>query len=748
MKRSGKREKPRQQGNAYHHRFTPETVTPPVITPGETANSDAPVNDGVKDVPAPNPKKTKAATPDQRNNQNKPQGVNTVKPRAYPASAKPSKRNKQKQKHPSAPKDAQSNKKPAAAPAANQNQPEKPQLRADNTKTPKLKNKPGKLRFAGDNPVEQSGTPAKAKKKKPSGSKPASPGTKPVKDKKPPLTPAPSAKKPAKSKKLRFSDDEKAELKKEKKLTVLKAKAEKYNVKLDKAYEKLPTAVRSKKILVFDKKTGKAKKRLQFEREILPPDGRKPASSIGGIKDGADNITRMGAGKLHHKISEVEHENVGVEAAHSIEQAAEGAYRGGKRVTRAAFRYARNRPYRTVAKLEKKAVKANAKYSKFSSRAAIKDKPKLKSNVFSRYIQKRKIKKQYAKAAREAKRAGKTAKKTGEMALKAVKVIASAISKHPVAATIIIIAVLLVFFIASLLSALGGLGGSSFPAFIASTYLAEDADVNQAAVAYSEWETDLRLEILNAQTNNPGYDEYRFNTGSIGHNPYDLLAFLTAVYGDFVYADIEAVLRQIFDEQYQLAFTPSVEVRYTLDAENNPVAYDWNVLTVTLTSRPFSDVVFPRLAGEQVNHYGMLLMSGGNRQYTSSPFDFNWLPNVTSHFGYRVHPITGARDYHMGIDIAVPIGTDILAAQDGTVTFAGVSGGYGYVVVIEDGNGLVTKYAHCSSILVSVGTEVKAGDVIAKSGDSGDSTGPHLHFEVIRNGEYLNPLFFTMTSTR
>ena len=118
---------------------------------------------------------------------------------------------------------------------------------------------------------------------------------------------------------------------------------------------------------------------------------------------------------------------------------------------------------------------------------------------------------------------------------------------------------------------------------------------------------------------------------------------------------------------------------------------------------------------------------------------------VTSYYGWRVHPISGEKDYHKGIDIGMPSGTEILATHDGKITFAGDSGGYGLVVVLEDNKGLTTKYAHCSQLLVSAGQEVKKGDSVAKVGSTGNSTGPHLHFEVIYNGHYLNPLFFSET---
>ena len=109
---------------------------------------------------------------------------------------------------------------------------------------------------------------------------------------------------------------------------------------------------------------------------------------------------------------------------------------------------------------------------------------------------------------------------------------------------------------------------------------------------------------------------------------------------------------------------------------------------------------------------------------------------ITSRFGNR----ESIRSYgHTGLDIAAPGGTPIKAAADGTVIFSGYSGGYGYVVKMDNGNGVETYYGHCRALYVSTGDEVEAGDVIAAVGSTGNSTGNHLHFEVRVDGEVVNP---------
>ena len=116
---------------------------------------------------------------------------------------------------------------------------------------------------------------------------------------------------------------------------------------------------------------------------------------------------------------------------------------------------------------------------------------------------------------------------------------------------------------------------------------------------------------------------------------------------------------------------------------------------------------------------------------------------ITSDYGVREHPIQGVVREHTGIDIGnTPLGSPVVAAADGVVTYAGWLGGYGNCVMINHGDGIVTLYGHGNKILTTVNTEVKQGDTIMEVGSTGNSTGPHLHFEVRINGEYTNPLNF------
>lgn len=138
--------------------------------------------------------------------------------------------------------------------------------------------------------------------------------------------------------------------------------------------------------------------------------------------------------------------------------------------------------------------------------------------------------------------------------------------------------------------------------------------------------------------------------------------------------------------------------------------------------------------------------SGSSDDYAYQPVSgsgaFIWPVNgpMTSPFGYRTHPIFGTTIYHSGIDIGVDEGTPVHAADAGVVVEADWISGYGYAVIIDHGNGLSTLYGHNSSLAVSAGQSVSQGEVIAYAGSTGNSTGPHVHFEVRSNGDPVDPM--------
>jgi len=586
-------------------------------------------------------------------------------------------------------------------------------------------------------------------------------------------------KKPVKSaSKLKFFDGEKPKTKEDKakhreklraaklddKIGDLQYKTDMNAYKLQRAKEKQPTKKVKIRERVFDEKTGKSKIKLRFEEVAVPVNEAKwnlPKKQSLPVK-GAAALTAAGVNKLHQKVHEVERENVGTQTAHKAELVGESAGRGGKKLIHSTHRFVKNTPYRQASKLEVKTVKSRIK---LDYQKALKENPKLKSNALSRMFQKRKIKREYAAALRNAKKTGEKIKKTGEAVKntgavvgKFGKLVNAVVRKNPVFMLKAGLLLLIIIAIMSLLSMCVSIFSGGTGVIGGASYAADDGDITQAALAYSEWETDLQMEIINAETTHSGYDEYRYNIGYIGHDPLALMAYLTAVYQDFTCAEVESVMQGIFTDQYTLTFTPSMEIRYRTetrtdswtDDEGNShsytytveVPYEWHILTVNLSSVSFTGILSDLMDDDQKEHYTVLMFTRGARQYGGSSFPFDWLPYVSSHYGYRVHPISGTKELHRGIDIGLPEGTEILAGLDGTVTTAAYDSGFGNYVVIEDGNGLVMKYAHCHTLLVTVGQPITRGDVLATVGTTGSSTGNHLHMEILKDGVYLNPLYF------
>ena len=121
----------------------------------------------------------------------------------------------------------------------------------------------------------------------------------------------------------------------------------------------------------------------------------------------------------------------------------------------------------------------------------------------------------------------------------------------------------------------------------------------------------------------------------------------------------------------------------------------------------------------------------------ASPIPSGW---TTSSFGYRISPFTGRREFHKGFDIANRKGTPIISTADGMIAFAGPKGLLGNMVAIDHGHGMVTRYGHIHEIIKKRGERVKRGETIALVGNTGRSTGPHLHYEVRLNGVAVNPV--------
>lgn len=162
---------------------------------------------------------------------------------------------------------------------------------------------------------------------------------------------------------------------------------------------------------------------------------------------------------------------------------------------------------------------------------------------------------------------------------------------------------------------------------------------------------------------------------------------------------------------------------------------------VDLTDDNSVDTITSLIDSEKENYDEFVKEVEEQLKYLESvPDKWPVIGRITSKFGYRRHPISNRRDFHKGIDIANTSGTNIISAASGIVTYSGWNGGYGKVVIISHGYGYKSVYAHNKNNLVKVGDRVTKGQVIAQLGNTGKSTGPHVHFEIHYKGKQIDPL--------
>ena len=513
-------------------------------------------------------------------------------------------------------------------------------------------------------------------------------------------------------------------------------KSEKNRRKLHKAKDKMPKKRQYEMKRVFDEQTGKAR------YVVVPVEVEMPFKTDGLGKTAVHKLQTENMYFVHRKIAETEKDNSAVEGAHKTEQRAEDVYHYMKYHRKSKAQRKKDR----LEKLQKKQVTADMKleYEKFLS-----ENPHLKGNSpkkqLQRQLQKQRIKREYAKARRagaEAKTAKETFTKTANAATGIAKKLQEIAVKNKTLIITIGIFSLLLIMIMSALSSCGSMFTGTVTTTMASTYLSLPAEIDAADLSFTQKEMTLQNTIDSMETNHPGYDEYDYNLGAIGHDPFTLISYLSAVHTEFTAVDVEHEIQQLFDAMYSLT-TEEVEetrTRTGTDAEGNETEEEYTVtiLRVTLTVTPLESIVAGRMDTEQAEIFAAYTETKGGLQVFGTPADYYWYYYISSYYGYRKNPNTGAEELHRGVDIAVPTGTVVYAAHDGTVTQAAYDSYYGNYVVITDSKGYTTKYAHMDSLTVSAGQSVKKGDTVGESGNTGSSTGSHLHIECLYNGEYYN----------
>ena len=288
--------------------------------------------------------------------------------------------------------------------------------------------------------------------------------------------------------------------------------------------------------------------KLDAAREKLAK--QKPLKKPGAVKRLAHTAGHGVHGFVHGKLYEVEHENVGTEGAHRSELAAESVYRFGRRKLRKAIR---EHPAKAVERAESKHIKATADYY---YRKAVEEHPEMQDGgAVSRYLQKQKIKRQYAKQAREAARqTAKAAEGTASVTGKLAEKVSAYIMEHPGGLLLLLAAFLLLVVLQSCMSSLVTVGNSVAGAIGASTYAAEDADLLGAEAAYCALEDELQRYLdTYTYTRTHDYDEYHFDLDTIEHDPYVLLSIVCALHeGEWTLDEVRGTLQMLFDRQYIL----------------------------------------------------------------------------------------------------------------------------------------------------------------------------------------------------
>ena len=410
---------------------------------------------------------------------------------------------------------------------------------------------------------------------------------------------------------LQFSDADLAEPKLEKPIKRVK-KAE---AKADKAQAKIPKKTVVKKERGFDPATGKVKTQLRFE-EV---DKKKPPSKLThAVRDAPANFVLS---QVHREVRQSEDDNVGVEAAHKVEQTVES----GGRLVQSAHRAHQLKPYRAAIRAEKKLERANL--DALQKKAEI-DSPT--SNPVSKWQQKQAIKKQYAAAkhnqaaqttAKAAENTAKAAKKAAEKAEKAGKYVWEHRRGFAIAAAILLMLAFLLNGLSSCSVIMDGVGSG----IAASTYPSQDADMLGAEAQYCEMEAELQ-RYLDTYESTHDYDEYHFDLDTIEHDPYVLISIITALHqGEWTLDEVQGTLQMLFDRQYILTEDVVVETRYRTetdtwtDADGNThtdtyqVPYDYYICTVTLENFNLSHVPVYIMSEEQFGMYATYMATLGNR---------------------------------------------------------------------------------------------------------------------------------------
>ena len=391
------------------------------------------------------------------------------------------------------------------------------------------------------------------------------------------------------SSRLQFTDEERAT-----------PELEKYIKQSDKAADRLDAA---RAALPKKKKSW-----LQFEEQETPPNFKGKHNPLSRPAQEAGIF-------VHNKIHSVEKATSGVEGAHKSEEAAERMGKYGVRKVKEGYHSHKLKPYRKAAQAEKAAAKANAN---FHYHKALYENPQLSSNPLSRFMQKQKIKREYAKAAKKggaatAKQAAESTRKAAKKTAEETRKAAAFVARHPVGVLIAIAALLLFIMVFAGLSSCSSMFSGAVNGVVGTSYTSEDSDLVAVENNYVAMENELQAEIDNIESTHPGYDEYRYHLDAIEHNPHELASYLTALLQSYTPQSAQAEIQRIFDMQYTLTLTEEIQIRTYTDEDGDEHEYEYRILHVELTNTPISSLAPELLNAEQLEMFHVYMETSGNK---------------------------------------------------------------------------------------------------------------------------------------
>lgn len=534
------------------------------------------------------------------------------------------------------------------------------------------------------------------------------------------------------SKRLSFTPEERA--------ARAQQKAEVLGQKLERAEKQIPKKKKIRLRKELDPEKSRMKHTLRFEevekqrgKEILP-------------KKAGRRMVQTASAAVHSKMYQVEEENVGTKAAHRTELATEAT---ATMAAHAARVHHQNAPYKKVEKLQQQVNQANVNAA---YRAAVRDNPELQTNNVKRFVQKQRIKRQYAKEYRKAQKAGSkgsaAAKKAKDAVSSTGQAVITAIKNHKGGLVVIGALVLLVIMVFSSLSSCSVMMEGAMGSILGTSYTSEDPDILQTESNYTALESGLRNELANIENTYSGYDEYRYDVDNIGHNPNELISYLTAKFDAFTPEQVQTELEAIFEKQYSLTTRAETEIRYRTETRTGTttstdpvtgettteeytyeveVPYEYHILYVTLRNKGFGTAAVEGLTEEQKERYAATLSMKGNKPYL---------------FGDDIYANESAgEDYDIpGEALADPDFAALITEAEKYLGFPYVWGGSspstsfdcsGFVCYVFSNSGVHNLprttaqgiYNQCAHIAPS---EAKPGDIIFFTGTY-DSPGPVSH---------------------